>query len=76
MSIQLELDKLQRKSTRNYSGNSIPVGSPLGRILISSSGSIDIANAIRKSKSKDSTIKIRLSAEDSKTIIDKINKGK
>lgn len=76
MKTHLEYEKLKIKSTRTYSGNSIPIGSPLGRILISSSSSIEIANAIRKSKTTNASIKVTFSVEESKNIIDKINAGK
>ncbi len=76
MKIHLESEKLKIKSTRSYSGNSIPVGSPLGRILVSSSSSVKIANAIRSSKSDNKSIRVKFSSEDSKSLINKINSHK
>ncbi len=76
MNIQLELDKLKTKSKRSYRGNSIPIGSQLGKILISSSGSFEIANAIRVSESNGLPIKVTMSIEYSRSIIEKINAGK
>lgn len=62
------------KLKRRFTGTSVPVASPLGKILINSKESKQISKAIRKLIKTGKSITVKIS-EETQDKIKKLNKG-